>query len=115
MYKKEKKQQSRAPLVSITTSQPLELVCIDFLTLKQSRGGHQHKLVVTDHFTRYALAYSTRNQTAKTTAEVLFHQFIVHYGIPKRMHSDQGANFEENLIQQLKHLELHRIMEWEME
>lgn len=98
---KRKKEPGRAPLVSITTTQPLELVCIDFLTLEQSKGGQQNILVVTDHFTRYAQAYPTRNQTAKTTAEILFHHFIVNYGIPKRIHSDQGANFTGNLIQEL--------------
>jgi len=43
----------RAPLVGIKTSQPMELVCMDFLTLEPSKGGQQHILVVTDHFTRY--------------------------------------------------------------
>ena len=98
---KRKTQPDRAPLVSITFTQPLELICIDFLSLEQSKGGQQNILVVTDHFTRYAQAYPTRNQTAKTTADVLFNQFIVHYGIPKRIHSDQGANFESNLIKEL--------------
>ena len=62
---KRKKEPSRAPLVSISTTQPLELVCIDFFTLEQAKGGHQRILVVTDHFTKYAQAYLTRNQTAK--------------------------------------------------
>ena len=35
----------RAPLVNIQSSYPLELVCMDFLTLKQSKGGYQHILV----------------------------------------------------------------------
>ena len=98
---KRKKEPAKAPLVSITTSQPLELVCIDFLTLEKSKGGQQHILVVTDHFTRYAQAYPTKNQTAKTTADVLFNNFVVHYGIPKRLHSDQGANFEGHIIKEL--------------
>jgi transposase InsO family protein len=91
----------RAPLVSISTQFPLELVCIDFLTLEQSKGGHHNILVITDHFTRYAQAIPTRNQTAKTTAQTLFDNFIVHYGIPQRIHSDQGANFESKIVKEL--------------
>ena len=91
----------KAPLVNITTSQPLELLCIDFLTLESSKGGFQNVLVVTDHFTKYAQAFPTKNQTAKTTADVLFHKFITHYGIPQKIHSDQGAQFEGSLIKEL--------------
>ncbi len=92
---------TRAPLVNITTTQPLELVSMDFLTLERSIGGHQHVLVITDHFTRYAIAVPTRNMTAKTTAEAFFHNFIVHYGVPGKIHSDQGGNFEGQLIKEL--------------
>ena len=91
----------RAPLVSITTSQPLELVCMDFLTLEMSKGGFQYLLIITDHFTRYALAIPTKNMTAKTTADAFFTNFVVHYGFPKRIHSDQGKNFESEIIEEL--------------
>ena len=89
----------RAPLTSITTTQPLELVCMDYLKLEMSKGGYQYILVITDHFTRYALAIPTKNMTARTTAEAFFNNFVVHYGFPRRIHSDQGANFESKLIQ----------------
>ena len=90
-----------APLVSIKTTQPLELVSIDYLTLEVSRGGFQHILVITDHFTRYAQAIPTRNQNAKTTAAALLDNFVFHYGVPTRLHSDQGATFESAEIQEL--------------
>ena len=96
-----KSSEDKAPLVSITTTQPLELVCMDYLTIEPSKGGIENVLVITDHFTRYAQAYPTKNQTAKTTAKVLFDNFITHYGFPHRLHSDQGRNFESDVIQQL--------------
>ncbi|PIK48693.1 hypothetical protein BSL78_14457 [Apostichopus japonicus] len=79
----------------------MELVCMDYLSLEQSKGGYENILVVTDHFTKYAQAFPTRDQTARTTARVLFDNFFVHYGFPTRLHSDQGRNFESEVIQHL--------------
>ena len=77
---------------------------MDFLTLEQSKGGYQHILVITDHFTRFAQAIPTRNMTTKATAEALFNNFINNYGIPTRIHSDQGANFESQIIKELRQI-----------
>ena len=88
-------------LVNITSSAPMELVCIDYLKLEMSKGGFENVLVITDHFTRYSQAIPTRNQTATTTARVLFDNFFVHYGFPEKLHSDQGQNFLSKVIQRL--------------
>ena len=91
----------RAPLISIVTSEPLELVCIDYLKLERSKGGYENILVITDHFTKYAQAFPTLDQKAETVAKVLWGSFIQHYGFPARIHADQGRNFEGQVIQEL--------------
>ena len=94
-------QQRNANLVNIVPSAPMEIICLDYLSLERSKGGVENILVITDHFSRYAQAIPTKNQTARTTARVLFDNFIVHYGFPARLHSDQGQTFESNLIKEL--------------
>ena len=81
------------PLSSFSSTAHMNLVCLDFLSLERSKGGFENILVVTNHFTRYAQAYPTTNQTARTTARVF--EFVVHYGFPSRIHSDQGANLNQ--------------------
>ena len=55
----------RSELININSTYPLELVCMDFLTLEMSKGGFGNILVITDHFTKFATAIPTKNQTAK--------------------------------------------------
>ena len=89
---------NRAPLINISSSFPLELVCIDYLSLESCKGGIEDILVVTDHFTKYAQAYPTKGQQATTVAKVLYDNFFMHYGFPAKLHSDQGRQFERKVI-----------------
>lgn len=90
-----------APLVNIVVTRPLELVCIDFLSLEPDSSNTKDVLVITDHFTKYALALPTPNQKARTVARFLWENFISHYGFPERLHSDQGPDFESRTIKEL--------------
>ena len=88
--RRKKQTNEKAALINIESSQPLELVCMDYLSLEESKGGYENILVITDHFTRYAIAIPTRNHTAKITAEAFFNNFVVHYGLPKESIPTKG-------------------------
>ncbi|CAJ1057667.1 unnamed protein product [Xyrichtys novacula] len=90
-----------APLVNIESTRPLELVCMDFLTVEPDRSNAKDILVITDHFTKYSVDIPTPNQKAQTVARCLWDNFMVHYGIPERLHSDQGPDFESRTIKEL--------------
>ena len=58
-------------------------------------------LVITDHFTLYALVVVTKDQMAKTVAKVLYERFISVFGMPAKLLSDCGANFTLALVEEL--------------
>ena len=96
-----KSQPDKAPLVNIETSQPLELIHLDYLKIEPSKGNIENVLVITDHFTRYAQAFPSKTQTALATAKLLWNNFILHSGFPSKIITDQGRNFESKLIEHL--------------
>uniref|UniRef100_A0A3B1J813 Gypsy retrotransposon integrase-like protein 1 n=1 Tax=Astyanax mexicanus TaxID=7994 RepID=A0A3B1J813_ASTMX len=93
--------EGRAPLENIVSSRPLELVCIDFWSAEDAQNRSVDVLVVTDHFTRLSQAFVCRDQSAKQVARVLWDKYFCIYGFPERIHSDQGASFESQLISEL--------------
>ena len=91
----------RAPMCSLESSGPMDLVCIDFLKLDTDSHNKFCVLVMPDHFTRFARAVPMRNQTARGVAEVLPKEFFLDFGFPRRLHSDRGASFTGKLIREL--------------
>lgn len=86
---------------SITASRPLEVLAIDFTVLEKASDGRENVLVITDVFSKFTQAFPTSDQRASTTARVLTEKWFYIYGVPKRIHSDQGRNFEGELLKQL--------------
>lgn len=86
---------------SLTASRPLEILAIDFTVLEKSSSGIENVLVLTDVFTKFTQAIPTKDQKATTVARVLVKEWFVRFGVPKRIHSDQGRNFESKVIQEL--------------
>lgn len=87
-------------MVNVKTTYPLELVCMDYLSLKPNSRDTRNILVITDHFMKFAVAVPTKDQKPRTVARALWENFLVHYGFPSRLHSDQGRDFESHTIKE---------------
>ena len=85
----------RAPLCLIWAYAPLELVHLDYTSIESMMELNKppvvkNVLVMTDHFTRYALAVVMKDQMAKMVAKVFYEHFIAVFGAPAKLLSDRG-------------------------
>ena len=58
-------------------------------------------LVLTDHFTRWQDALAIPDATAPTVATTLDERVFCYLGLPEQIHTDQGAQFESQLMKEL--------------
>ncbi len=88
---------TRAPMKSIPIGRPWEMIAVDVLQVPISYHNNRYLLVVQDYFTKWADAIPMPDQTAvRITAELV--KLCSSFGLPDILHSDQGANFESNIL-----------------
>ena len=56
---------------------------------------------MTDAFSKFSVAAVMPNQQAKTVAKALVDKWFYAYGIPTRIHCNQGKSFDNKIIEQL--------------
>ena len=64
-------------------------------------GGKENILVLTDAFSKYSQVFITNNQKSLTIAKILVEKLFNVFGIPARIHSDQGRSFDNEIISSL--------------
>ena len=65
------------------------------------KGGKENILVLTDAFSKYSQAFIKNNQKSLTIAKILVEKWFNVFGIPARIHSDQGRSFDNEIISSL--------------
>ena len=92
----------KAEMTNIIVRAPLELLGMDILgPLPRTQQDHVYILCVTDYFTKWVEAYALPDQTAYSIADVFATQFVTRFGLPTRIVTDQGRNFEGVLFGEL--------------
>ena len=92
---------ARAQLQHIVANKPFQLIAMDFLEMPSSKNGNKHCLVISDYFTKWPEAFALPDRQAKTVARTLITGIIARHGVPEALHSDQGREFENNLIKEM--------------
>ena len=63
--------------------------------------GNRYVLVMVDCFSRWTEACPLPNKTALAVADAFFQMIVCRFGMPAVIHSDQGWEFENNMMQEL--------------
>ena len=64
-------------------------------------AGYCYILVIADYFSKWTDAFPIKNKCADTVADVLVEKIILRFGMPLAIHSDQGREFENGLMESL--------------
>nr|VZH94052.1 unnamed protein product [Spirometra erinaceieuropaei] len=85
----------RAPLQPIQAGYPNEIVGVDLMVpMPPSPSGNRYILVLVGFSTKWCEAVPLPQADAITVAKAILGEWICRHGLPKRLHSDQGAQFE---------------------
>lgn len=77
----------------------MQIVAIDTMgPLPETEASNSYILVAGDYYTRWMEAYSIPNQEAVTVAQKLVNELFCRFSTPEQLHSDQGSQFESDLI-----------------
>ena len=75
-----------------------------------SAKGHRFILTLVDHFSKWAEAFAVRKHTAPVIARILVTQVFARFGCPDQILSDQGPEFESELMTELcKELHIDKV------
>ena len=84
------------------SGRPWQWVAIDLVgPMPLTPRGNRWILVLSDHFTRWAEALPIPDATTPSVASALHTEIFSRFGIPEQLHSDQGTQFESELMTEL--------------
>ena len=81
---------------------PFDKWGMDFIgPIDPPSNGKSYILVCTDYLTKWVELKAMNHAHDEKFVEFLYEEIFTHYGVPKELVTDQGAQFTSNLISEL--------------
>lgn len=78
---------------------PFERVAVDLMgPFTRTSNGSLYIIVFQDYFTKWLQAVPLPDKTTLSVADAFYTQWVVYYGCPYELHSDQGGEFTSDLL-----------------
>ena len=92
----------RAPMGHVEVGHRWERVAMDLSDMSVTTArGNRYVLDMVDCFSRWTEACPLPDKTAHSVADVFFNQVVCRFGMPIVIHSDEGREFENKIMQEL--------------
>lgn len=89
-------------LQTVSSKRRFEIIAIDlFGPLPRTPQGNQWILIVEDLCSRWTELFALAEASAENCATILLNEVFLRYGIPRRVHSDNGTQFISAVMQKL--------------
>ncbi len=96
------KPQKKNELHSIASVEPFYQIGIDIVgPLPITDKGNKYIVVAVDYFTKWPEAKAIPEATAKEVATFIYEEIICRHGCPKKILSDRGSHFNNQVIQEI--------------
>ncbi|HYN44668.1 MAG TPA: reverse transcriptase domain-containing protein [Candidatus Limnocylindrales bacterium] len=92
----------RGPMFSFKVDRKFQLLGVDLYSgiPKGSVTNYDTILVMTDYLTKWVVAVPIEDASTTTVAEAIYNNWIIHYGVPEEIISDEGGEFNAKSIYQ---------------
>lgn len=86
--------QAQEPVAGIPALGLLEFIAIEVLRpLPRTTSGNQYAIVITDRYSKVTRAIPTSKTASTHAANIFFEHWVIPYGIPKYLLTDNGPQF----------------------
>ena len=92
----------KAPMQIIRSGYPMERIAIDIAgEFPVTERGNKYILVIQDYYTKWVECFAMHNMESATVAKLLVNEVVSRFGVPNKIHSDQGRQFESLLFKEM--------------